>query len=57
MQRVKSPLDLKRLKIDVNSGVNSAPFAYGFYEKLGFEIAGEENVKHGIRSKPMQIKR
>lgn len=36
--------------------VNSAPFAYGFYEKLGFKITGDENVKHGIRSTPMQIK-
>jgi predicted GNAT family N-acyltransferase len=33
--------------------VNAAPYAVGFYHKVGFEDTGEEQVSAGIRFTPM----
>lgn len=36
--------------------VNSAPYAVGFYHKLGFEDTGSEEVSDGITYIPMKLK-
>ena len=35
--------------------VNSSRFAVGFYERLGFERDGPENIKDGVVSVPMRL--
>ena len=38
-----------------NITVNSAPFAIGFYHKIGFKDTGKEQTVDGIRFLPMQL--